>query len=140
MATPGQLRILQAIETLLSVGLAGMAGVEFARNDFSLADPGAAARVNMFDGDPGQPVEELLGGPKTYRHEIPLEIVPRQSAADEEAHGIHDEIKNLIKADRFLGGLVDWLDITELGSVPVPISETKALLTASASLIAEYTL
>lgn len=139
MATvaPAQLRILQAIEALLKNGLADL---EVTRNDFTLADPGDIARLAMFDGDPGPPVEELLGGPKTYRHEIPLEITPRRLEPDAEIHAIHGRIKALVKADRFLDGLVDFLELTELANVPVPVSEARALTTGMASLIAEYTL
>lgn len=138
MPATSQLGILQAIEAMLK---AGLTGVEFARNDFSLADPGQISRVNMFDGDPGSPTEELLGSNlKTYRHEIPLEIVPRQQTPEADASAIHGQIKALVKADRFLGGLVDYLDLSELGSVPVPVSESQALITATASLIAEYTI
>lgn len=133
-----QLQILQAIETLLRTGLAD---VEFARNDYTLADPGEIARVNMFDGDPGAPLEELLGSRcKTYRHEILLEIVPRRLASEIEAHAIHKRIKTLVAGDRWLGGLVDDLELSELATVPTPVSDAQALITASASLIAEYTL
>ncbi|ATC25209.1 hypothetical protein [Caulobacter vibrioides] len=139
MADPRQLQILEAIEELLRSGLAA-AEVEFRRNDFSLTDPGESDSVSMYDGDPGAPIEELVGGSKTYRHEIPLEIAPTQSSADRRIHDIHGRIKILVKADRSLGGLVDYLDLTELANAPVPVSESKTLTTGLASLIAEYTL
>jgi len=136
--TPGQLRILQAIEAMLKNGLGDL---DFVREDYTLADPGEASRVAMFDGDPGAPVEQLLGGRhKTYRHEIPLEMVPRQIEPDVAAHEIHGRIKRLVDGDRWLGGLVDDLEWSELASIPVPVSETKVLRTYAASLIAEYTL
>lgn len=138
MAHPRQLQILEALEDLLKKGLAGQAEVR--RNDFSIADPDEGDTVGMFDGDPGAPLEEMVGGSKTYRHEIPLEIAPAQRLADRRIHEIHDRIRGLVKADRFLGGLVDYLDLTELANTPVPVSESQTLTMGLASLIAEYTL
>ncbi|ATC34107.1 hypothetical protein CA606_18205 [Caulobacter vibrioides] len=137
VTAPRQLQILEGLEAALKSALGD---IEFARNDFTAADPAEVARVNMFDGDPGPPVEELLGGPKTYRHEIPLEIVPSRIGGVAEIHAIHGRVKAMVKADRFLTGLVDFLDLSEVASVPVPISEAQALETGLASLIAEYTL
>lgn len=138
MADPRQLQILEAIEDLLKRGLAGQADVR--RNEFSLTDPEEGDCVSIYDGDPGAPLEEMVGGSKTYRHEIPLEIAPAQSSPDRRIHQVHGQIKALVKADRFLGGLVDYLDLTELANAPVPVSESKTLTTGLASLIAEYTL
>ena len=138
MAPRDQLEILQAIEAMLRGGLTEF---DFARNDYTLADPGDVARINMFDGDPGAPVEELLGGRhKTYRHEIPLEIVPRQIDPTAELRVIHGRLRDLVAADRWLGGLVDDLDISEVATAPVPVSEAETLITGLVSLTAEYTL
>jgi len=136
-----QAQILDAIEAMLSAGLTA-ASVTFARNDTSVPDLDTPDRVTMFDGEPGQPIEQLLGSRlKTYRHEIPLDIFPVQAPMPEaRAHAIRAQILALIDADRTLGGLVDDLDLSELAGGLAPVSEARALKFGSATLIAEYTL
>lgn len=136
MAT--QLQILDALELRLRTGLMG---VEFARNDPGLPESDEIGRVTMFDGDPGAPIEELIGSPlKTYRHEIAIDIVAPQETATASAHAIWGQIKALVEADRFLGGLVDHLSVTELAGGVAPVSDTRALIYGTANVIAEYTL
>jgi hypothetical protein len=138
MAEVTQLRVLDAVETLLKTALAD---VEVVRNDFTLADPEAAQRIHMIDGDPGEPTEILLGGRhKSYRHEIALEITGPSVEAPGNLHALHGRIRTAVLGNRFLGGLVDFLDLTELAGALMPVSETEALFTGTASLIAEYTL
>lgn len=136
-----QAEILDAIETMLTAGL-GDAGVAFTRNDTSVPDLDTPDRVAMFDGEPGQPVEQLLGSRlKTYRHEIALDIFPVQAPTPEaRAHAIRAQILAMVEADRTLGGRVDDLELTELAGGLAPVSEARALKFGSATLIAEYTL
>lgn len=133
-----QLQVLEAVETLLKQGLSG---VEFLRNDDSLPDPDAAGRVTMFDSEPGPAIEELCGGLKTYRHDIALDILPPQASAPEAAaHAIWRQVAELVRADRSLGGRVDYLDITEMAGGVVRVRDNRTLVFGTANIVAEYTL
>ncbi len=70
-------------------------------------------RVIIRPGDPGKPDIDLNPVSYNYQHRIPIELVAYSSDLLTPAEAIDDMLQAIgaaIEADRFLGGLVDYLD------------------------------
>ena len=106
----------QVLEAVLRLAKGALPHAEVARNREKAQSISAGGDVIIRDGDPGDPVEVTLS-PLTnwYEHRIPLEIGTYASAGKSAGEVLDDMLRPLgaaILADRTLGGLVDWLDVT----------------------------
>lgn len=68
--------------------------------------------VTLYDGEQGEPVEELLSpGRRSYEHAAELQLVVQSPVAAERAEAFDRlvrEIAAALAADETLGGAVDW--------------------------------
>lgn len=105
-------QVLDAIRALVQAALPG-ADVE--RNREKPQSIPAGGTVIVRDGDPGEPDVTLSPLTYLYDHRVPLEIGAYASAV-KTASQVLDDMLGLIgpavAADRTLGGLCDWIDVS----------------------------
>ncbi len=85
--------------------------------DYSEAfEPGAGGNVIGLPGLPGEPETDLghNGSIYNWSHPIPIDVTPPRAAADPAAalDAMLEAIGTAILADRTLGGLCHWLDVS----------------------------
>lgn len=98
--------VLEALKALVT---AALPGAEVVRNSTAIGEAGPGGRVNILDGEPGEPEITLSPLQYTYQHRVSLEILPyapSHSALDT----MLAPIGAAIAADRTLGGLTDFLE------------------------------
>lgn len=107
----------------------GVAGPEVVRNEPEAADIGSGGRVNILDGNPGEP-DELLS-PRRFEFQHRAEIFISVSGVNSsDRDSLMDEILQAVcaavQADETLGGTVDLADPQPPETVDeaVPGSET----------------
>lgn len=98
-------RVLEAIKDMLVTALPG---ADVVRDSQEIGEAGLAGRINIISGEPGEPEVTLSPVTYTYQHRIGLEILPPPAGLD----AVLVPIGQAIEADRFLGGLVEWLEPT----------------------------
>lgn len=100
--------ILSAVYGLLD----GVGGAR-SRNAALPASVPDGGLVIMRDGEPGEPTV-LLGRPRPieiYRHAVKIEMFSDAADPETEIYGMADAIKDAVRADRTLGGLVEGVEI-----------------------------
>ena len=108
-----RLQVLQAVEALVRAVLpdADVVGLEGSTDEPDRIGPGGRAIIRP--GDPGTPEVDLSPLTYNYQHPIPFELAAIGTDAltpAEQIDAMLDAIAEAIEADRFLGGLVDYLD------------------------------
>jgi hypothetical protein len=107
----------QAVFALLKAGLPNydVAGLENGDERARRVNP--IGSVVMRDGEPGEPEIDLSPVTYHYRHSIPVEIAA-SAPTEQDLRIVLDrmgrEIGALIAADRFLGDLVGYIEVTAL--------------------------
>lgn len=111
-----RLAVLSAIKALLTAALptATVRGLD--GDEAPPATVPAGGLVVVRTGDPGPPAEVTLS-PLTYwwEHDIPVEVTAQKGAgrsAEQAIDAMLVLIGAAIAADRTLGGLCDWIDIS----------------------------
>lgn len=107
-----QFDVLLGVKALV---MAALPGADVRGFDEDTTEPetiGAGGAVMGYPGDPGDPDVDMSPLAYNYDHEFPLEI-----AAIDEAGGLSlvemiEALGAAVEADRFLGGLCSYLDIT----------------------------
>jgi hypothetical protein len=110
-----RLDVLLAVKALVQGALPGADVLGLDGSDAAPDRVAPGGRVIVRSGDPGEPEMDLSPPSYHYEHAIPLELVAYQSGSltNEEAIDLMlGQIAAAIEADRFLGGLVDYLEAT----------------------------
>lgn len=91
-------------------------------------------------GDPGEPDIDLSPPTYHYEHRIPVQIAAAISSTplNERLDGIKEEIAAAIFADRTLGGLVTWLDVTALDLADITVTNGQTQRGGAFDIIATY--
>lgn len=126
-------QVIAAVKALVS-GALPFAEVKRNQDQPDTIPPGGLVIVR--DGDPGTPEVDLSPLTYHYQHKIPLELAayatsakPREQVLDE----LLAAIGTAVRANRTLGGLVDWLE------ADAPISDDLGLgRWADAAIVAQY--
>lgn len=108
-----RLEVLQAVKAMIEAALPGMTVIGLENEGSAPERIPPNGRVIVRAGDPGVPEVDLSPIVYNYEHQIPLEIATYQSgtlSAEEALDGILDDIADAIVADRFIGGVVNFLD------------------------------
>jgi len=124
--------VLAEIETRLT---AALPGVDFGRNREFPTRIGPAGALVMMDGDPGDAEVDLSPPSYTYQHRVPLIFSAPNRAALEAQFAA---VRALVEADRFLGGLCNWLETEAPLTSDIESATADAGIEAGAALIAEY--
>ena len=132
--------ILTALRSL-TIAAVPAADVRGFTEDVSMPDRVAAGgTIQAESGDPGTPEYDLSPIAYTYTHTIPVAAMLPATAGDQALADLIAPIGTAVAANRALGGLCNWLDVT----APVFTSEdapgTVPLRVASFEFIAEYTI
>lgn len=96
--------------------------------------------VFVRDGDPGEPEIDLSPPTYHYEHRLPVELaaykqsVPLRTVLDRMAGSVGDAVL----ADRSLGGLVDWLDVTAATFAAINETGSQTQMGATFDVIAHY--
>jgi len=126
----------KVIEAVFALVDAATPGTKLARNPDQPEGVPVGGLIIVRDGDPGDPDVDLCPLTYHYQHSIDLEIatyedgfLTREQALD----ALTAPIGTAVIADRFLGGLCDWLEAT------APVTDDVALdRSALLSIIAHY--
>lgn len=105
---------------------------------------GAEGAIIAGAGDPGDPEYDLSPVAYTYTHHIPVEVLfPALIGASAQPDSIFDPILSAIGeavlANRQLGGLVNWLDVSAPTIISDDLSGAVPLRIATFDFVAEYT-
>ena len=96
--------------------------------------------VNVDDGTPGEP--EVTLNPTTYifEHEIPVEIAAKKKGQTAEARldAMLRAIGTAVAADRTLGGLCDYLQVTAPDTEPLTSEGATVSRSAVLGIVAVY--
>ncbi len=102
----------------------------------------AEGDIILRDGDPGDPTEETLSPlTYTYEHHMPLEVSVRANGddSDTDLDSVLMDLGAAIFANRYLGGLCDWLEISAPQTDPVVVEGARAGRWADLEIVATYT-
>lgn len=137
-----RLDVLLAVKALVAAALPGADVLGLDGSDAAPDRVGPLGRVIVRSGDPGDPEMDLSPPVYHYEHAIPLEVIAYQTTAltsEQVVDQMLGQISAAIEANRFLGGLVDYLDAaapptdddySEAAAVP---RRADAIITASYS-------
>jgi len=91
-------------------------------------------------GDPGDPDIDLSPPIYHYEHRIPVQIAAAISATPlkERLDGIKGQIATAVFADRTLGGLVTWLDVSALDLADITVRNGQTQRGGAFDIIATY--
>ena len=131
--------ILTALRTLVANAAPGIDLRGFAEDISKPERIPAAGMIMGSTGDPGQPEVDLSPVSYTYAHKIPVEVLMPATAGDGALRALIKPIGDAVLANRSLGGLCNFLDITApvftsddaMGALPVRV--------AAFDFLAEYT-
>jgi hypothetical protein len=101
-----------------------------------------AGRAVVRSGDPGEPEMTLGVRSYSYSHRIPIELTGYPSGAlsrEEVLDAMAAAIGAAVEADRFLGGLVEFLDLEAMTTDDLAVSGAQAARTGDLAIVAEYT-
>lgn len=131
-------QVVQAVFDLVSNALAGVTVVR--NQEFSDAvDP--AGWVNVLDGDPGDPEITLSPLTYSYEHGIPLEFAAMavDGLTKEQALDVlMSPVGRAVAADRTLGGLVDFLQVSAASTDNASADGTVVVRTGDVTVTASY--
>lgn len=105
----------QVIEAVKALVEGALPGADVKRNQTKPERIGPGGHVVIRDGDPGEPETTLSPLTYTYSHVIPVEIAAYESASmarEAVLDGMMAAVGAAVAADRTLGGLCTWLDVT----------------------------
>lgn len=106
--------VLLALRALVTAALPDADIIGFEKDGSKAVQAGAGGTVIGHPGDPGEPEIDL--NPLTYHYQwsFPLEVAPPRGHADQAGMlaTMLAAIGAAVKANRTLGGLVDWLEAT----------------------------
>lgn len=108
-----RLDVLQALRRLIETALPGVEVLGLDGQEDAPARIGPLGRAVVRSGDPGDPEIDLSPLIYNYEHRIPIELTAYRTGALTNEQVVDQMAKNIgaeIQADRFLGGLVDYLD------------------------------
>ena len=107
--------VLLAVKALLVTALPGVDVQGLDGMDAAPDRIGPNGRCTIEAGDPGRPEIDLCPPTYNYQHQIPVTIdgvAAGNQTPEQVVDAMLDLIAAAIEADRFLGGLVDYLDAT----------------------------
>lgn len=131
--------VLEAVKALI---VAAMPLADVQRNRDKSDDIAPGGRAILRDGDPGEAEVTMSPLQYTYTHAIPLEIgVPVDDPETRSARldALLVPLGAAIAADRTLGGLCDWLDVSAPATDDAEAFGFDPLRWADFSVIATYT-
>jgi len=102
--------------------------------------PGTGLVVVRY-GDPGEATVDMSPPTYNYSHEFPLEIAARKTDAITSAEALDallEDIADAVEADRFLGGVVDYLDAKAGVTGDLTINGTEPARASYPSIVADY--
>lgn len=104
----------QQVVAKLAEVLADVGGAKVERNAPLPATAPSNGLVIIHDGDPGDPVDVLLGSVEySWEHEVPIEVVVQKAttaARIDQLSTLLAAVGERLRADRTLGGLVDYIE------------------------------
>jgi hypothetical protein len=120
-----RLEVLAAVKVLVTTAAPGALVQGFDGADAASTRPPVGGLIVIGAGDPGDP--EITLSPITYfyGHGITVQVI----AADEAAvDALLSAIGAAVEADRTLGGLCDWLDVTAAGTEDIASYDERGVL------------
>ncbi|WP_380787236.1 hypothetical protein [Sphingomonas sp. R86521] len=114
-----RLAVLIAVKQLIEIALPGAKVLGLDGKEAPPATVPATGMVVVRTGDPGDAEVDLSPLSYNYEHRIPLEvsaIAGRGLSSEEALDAMLVAIGVAVAADRHLGGLCQWLDITSAGT------------------------
>ncbi len=108
-----RLEVLVAVKAMLTTALPGVDVQGLDGADAAPERIGGNGRAYIEAGDPGRPEIDLCPVTYYYQHQIPITLdAPARGnlSAEQAVDAMTDQIAAAIVSDRFLGGLVDYLD------------------------------
>ena len=144
-----RLRVLLALKAMIAEAVGPFVEVVGLENDGVAPEVlpeqalALSGRVVIRAGDPGEATMDLSPLTYNYEHQIPLEIaaykmVAGSNTAEQQVDGIIEAISAGIKADRTLGGEVDYLDGFSPATDDLFVSGAQIARSAEPVLIAIY--
>lgn len=136
-----RLQVLQAVEAMIRAALpaAEVIGLDDGADVPDRIAPGG--RVIIRPGDPGTPEIDLSPLTYNYQHPIPFELAAigdGQMGPAEQIDAMLVAIGDAIDADRFLGGLVDYLDATAPETADLYVEGAATAHEAAGTIDASY--
>lgn len=136
-----RLDVLLALKALLTaaVPLTTVEGLD--GNDAAPDRIPADGRIVIEAGDPGEPEIDLSPLTYNYAHAVPvtIEVGPGDGLTGEQrADAMLGAIADAIEADRFLGGLVDWLDAAAPATDDDQVEGAAVTRVAPITIVASY--
>ena len=115
------------------------------RNEAETDQVPTNGRVNLWDGDPGQPIDVLLS-PRayTYAHPLPVHVIvqaPTSAARDALADALCRDIGVAVKAAAeggLLGDLVDDLEVETIEVLDEPVEGDAGIKAIEIPIVATY--
>lgn len=129
------------LAALLDLIKAALPAADVARNPDKPEAVGPGGRVNIFDGEPGEPEVDFSPLAYNYEHRIGLEILGYESASltrEQVVDRLLIVIGNAIEADRRLGGLAEWLEPVAPNSDDMELFGAETGRAISAVIVACY--
>ena len=130
----------QVLAALLA-RLMTVTGPTVRRNEVLPEKVPAGGLVIVRDGDPGEPEVVLSPLTRLWRHAVPVEVFVQHGDAserDRRLDALAEAVTAALVADRGLGGLADWLDVTPPAIEPLAIEGAAAVLAATLTVTVHY--
>ncbi|CAO4138000.1 hypothetical protein [Methylorubrum extorquens] len=131
----------QVIEAVAALVKAALPKATHYRNEVKQRTIPANGYVNVDDGDPGDPEVTLNPTTWIYEHELPVEVAANAygtKTAEQRLDVMLQAIGTAVAADRTLGGLCDYLQVSAAATEPLTAEGAKVSRLAVVGITAVY--
>ncbi|GAA0278320.1 hypothetical protein LNAOJCKE_4554 [Methylorubrum aminovorans] len=131
----------QVIEAVAALVKAALPKATHYRNEVKQRAIEANGYVNVDDGDPGEPEVTLNPTTWIYEHELPVEVAANAygtKTAEARLDAMLQAIGTAVAADRTLGGLCDYLQVSAAATEPLTAEGAKVSRLAVVGITAVY--
>lgn len=131
----------QVIQAVVALVKSSLPQASHYRNEVKQRAIPPGGYVNIDDGDPGEPEVTLNPATWIYEHHIPVEVAANRSrseTAETRLDILLQAIGVAVAADRTLGGLCDYLQVTAAETEPLTAEGAPVSRSALVGIVAVY--